>query len=257
MDLSGAIALVLTVVIGLIAVRLLQKVARRLLSNTKLDARIQRYLLAGLKLVLYVIFLIVVMDRLGINASSLVALLSVAALGLTLAAEDILGNMAGGLVILTSRPFAIGDYIEADGVGGTVEEISLNRTKLITPDGLAALIPNKTLAATKVTNYTALGRRRVKLTVTASYDAPTETVKTACRKALDMTGGLLAVPAPAVYLSGYGESSIEYTVFCWTKAESYWDVYYALTEHLRDAFGEFGVEMTYDHLNVHIVENRS
>ena len=141
LDLSGFIALVLTIVIGLIAIRVIQKIANRLLSNSKLDGRIQKYLLSGLKLVLYVIYVIAILDQLGIDPTSLVALLSVAALALALAAEDILGNMAGGLVILTSHPFTIGDFVEAGGTSGTVEEITLNHTKLVTPDGLTVLLP--------------------------------------------------------------------------------------------------------------------
>ena len=254
LNLSGFIYLVLTVVIGLFVIKILHKVVRRLLSNTKLDIRIQKYLLSGLKTVLYVILIIAVLERLGLNSSSLVALLSVAALGLTLAAEDILGNMAGGLVILTARPFIIGDYIEVGGTSGTVEEISLNHTKLMTPDGLLVMLPNKELSSSKVTNYTALGRRRVTQKVTASYDAPTETVKAACRTALARTEKLLDDPSPSVYLSNYGASSIEYTIFCWTDTADYWDVYFSLGEQLRTAFDEAGVEMTYDHLNVHIVE---
>ena len=127
LDLSGFIALVLTIVIGLIAIRVIQKIANRLLSNSKLDGRIQKYLLSGLKLVLYVIYVIAILDQLGIDPTSLVALLSVAALALALAAEDILGNMAGGLVILTSHPFTIGDFVEAGGTSGTVEEIKIGR----------------------------------------------------------------------------------------------------------------------------------
>lgn len=256
LDLSGFIALVLTIVIGLIAIRVIQKIANRLLSNSKLDGRIQKYLLSGLKLVLYVIYVIAILDQLGIDPTSLVALLSVAALALALAAEDILGNMAGGLVILTSHPFTIGDFVEAGGTSGTVEEITLNHTKLVTPDGLTVLLPNKALSAAQVTNYTALGRRRVTQKVTASYDAPTEDVKAACRDALANTPKILEDPASAVYLSNYGESSIEYTVFCWCSAADYWDVYFGLGENLRSAFAGHGVEMTYDHLNVHIVENR-
>jgi small conductance mechanosensitive channel len=230
------------------------KLTRNLLSKSKLDHRVQKYLISGIRLVLYVISALIVVDSLGIPITSLVALLSVASLGVTLAAEDILSNVAGGLVILSSRPFAIGDFIEASGVSGTVEEITLNHTKLITADGLLVMVPNKTLSSSQMTNYTALGRRRVKQVVTASYDAPTETVKAACRQALDMTDGILSDPAPAVYLSSYGESSIEYTIFCWTKTAAYWDVYFGLTEHLRDCFAQKDVEMTYDHLNVHIVE---
>lgn len=257
LTLSKILSAAATLLVCLLAVRLLMKVARKLLSASKLDARIQKYLLTGVKLVLYVITVVIVAESLNINTTSLVALLSVGSLGVTLAAEDILGNVAGGLVILSSHPFSIGDFVEANGVSGTVEEISLNHTKLVTPDGLLVMLPNKELASAKMTNYTVRGRRRVMQKVTASYDAPTETVKAACRRALEQTENLLEDPAPTVYLTAYKESSIEYTVYCWATPENWWGAYLALGEHLRDAFREYGVEMTYNHLNVHIIENQS
>ena len=116
------------------------------------------------------------------------------------------------------------------------------------------MLPNKTLADSQMTNYSTLGRRRVVQIVTASYDAPTEVVKDACMKAIMMTDKVLTDPAPAVRLTAYQESSIEYKAFCWSNTDDYWDVYFALGENLRAAFAEYGVEMTYDHLNVHIVE---
>lgn len=253
---GAVLSAAITLLVCLIVIRVLLKLLRKLLAKSRLDSRVQKYVLSGVKLLLYLIAAIIVVGSLGIDMTSLVALLSVASLGVTLAAEDVLSNVAGGLVILSSHPFMIGDFIEVSGTSGTVEEIALNHTKLVTADGLLVMLPNKSLADSQVTNYTALGRRRVKQVVTASYDAPTETVKAACQKALDMTDGVLADPAPAVRLTGYGDSSIEYTVYCWASAGGYWDVYYALGEHLRTAFEQEGVEMTYNHLNVHIVEPR-
>ena len=189
---------------------------------------------------------------LGINMTSLVALLSVGSLGITLAAEDVLGNVAGGLVILSSHPFAIGDFIESGGVSGTVEEISLNHTKLITPDGLTALLPNKELAASKVTNYTVLGRRRIVWRMSAAYGAPTETVKAACHRAVEATEHILNDPAPAVYLTAFGESGVDFTVYCWASAEDFWTTQFALAEHLREEFAQAGVEIPYNKLDVHI-----
>lgn len=256
MTLGRIVSVIITLIICLIVVKAVLKLTGRLLSRSKLDARVQKYVHSGIKLVLYVIAALVVVDSLGVPITSLVALLSVGSLGITLAAEDILGNVAGGLVILSSHPFSIGDFIEASGVSGTVQEITLNHTKLLTPDGLLVMLPNKELSGSKVINYTVLGRRRVTQKVTASYGAPTETVKEACRQALSMTGKVLEDPASAVYLSNYGASSIEYTVFCWCNAADYWDVYFGLGENLRTAFAQKGVEMTYDHLNVHILENK-
>ena len=245
----------LMLLVCLVVVRLVMKVARRLLAASRLDGRVQKYLLSGIRLVLYLLSAIIVVGSLGIDMTSLVALLSVASLGVTLAAEDVLANVAGGLVILSAHPFAIGDYIEVSGTSGTVEEITLNYTKLVTPDGLLVMLPNKTLADSQVINYTALGRRRVTQVITASYGDETETVKAACRAALERTPGLLQDPPPAVYVTGYGESAIEYTIYCWCAAENFLNVKFTLSEQLRPAFAEHHVEMTYNHLNVHIVEN--
>lgn len=254
--LSDIVAALLTLVVCLIIIRVVIKLLRKLLVKSRLDARVQKYLVGGIKTVLYLITILIVITNLGIDTTSLVALLSVVSLGITLAAEDILANMAGGLVILSARPFNIGDYIEASGTAGNVKEISLNYTKLITPDGLLVMLPNKALADSQMINYTALGRRRVCQKVTASYDAPTATVKQACQAALDMTENILTDPAPVIRLTNYGNSSIEYAVYCWASTDDYWTVHYALGENLRTAFERSGVEMTYDHLNVHIVENR-
>ena len=195
-------------------------------------------------------------EALGLNTSSLTALVSVLTLGVTLAAEDILGNVAGGLVILSSHPFSIGDTIEVDGVEGVVREITLNHTKIEAYDGQTIMQPNKALSSSRVTNYTALGRRRIIHSVSASYDAPTETVKAACLEAVAATPNVLTEPAPSVYLTDYGSSAIEYSVRCWAETKDYWDVYYALNENLRTAFAAHGVEMTYDHLNVHVLERK-
>ena len=257
-SLGKVLSALATLLVCLIAVKLIMKLLTRLLSRTqKLGDRLQGLLLTAVKVILYVLTLIITAEALGFNTSSLTALLSVLTLGVTLAAEDILGNVAGGLVILSAHPFSIGDYVEVGGVAGTVHEISLNHTKLVTPDGHLVMLPNKELASSQMTNYTVLGRRRVVQRVTASYDAPTETVKAACRRALEQTENLLEDPAPTVYLTAYKESSIEYTVYCWATPENWWGAYLALGEHLRDAFREYGVEMTYNHLNVHIIENQS
>ena len=210
--LENILTAALTLLVCLVAVRLLLKLVRRLLSRTKLEERIRRYILTLLKLLLYTL-------------------------------------------TVSSHPFAIGDFIESGGVSGTVEEISLNHTKLITPDGLTALLPNKELAASKVTNYTVLGQRRIVWKMTASYGAPTETVKAACYRAVEATEHILPDPAPAVYLTAFGESGIDFTVYCWAAAEDFWGAQFALAENLRAEFAKAGVEIPYNKLDVHIVED--
>ena len=253
-SLEAILTAVAALLVCLVVVRLLLKLVRRLLRRSRLEERVQRYIIGLLKLVLYTLMVVFTAGALGINMTSLVALLSVGSLGVTLAAEDILGNMAGGLVILSSHPFSIGDFIESGGVSGTVEEISLNHTKLTTPDGLVALVPNKELAASKVVNYTVLGRRRIVWKMSASYDAPTETVKDACLRAIGRTEHILPDPAPTVFLTAFGDSGIEFTCYCWAASGDFWATQFALAENLRSAFAEAGVEIPYNKMDVRIIE---
>ena len=249
-----AISALITLLICIYVIRVVTKIFGRMLSRTRMDGKIQKYILTGIKAILFVVTALIILGSLNIDMTSLVAMLSVCSLGITLAAEDILGNIAGGLVILSTHPFEVGDYVEADGVGGTVEEISLNHTKLLTPNGQYILVPNRALSSSKITNYSRLGRRRIAVAVTASYDAPTKLVFAACGEAMDMTPNLLSDPAPVTRLTNYGESAIEYTLYCWTAVGDYWDSYFALMTNIRTAFEKHNVEMTYNHLNVHVVE---
>lgn len=254
-SLGHILSAILTLLICLVAVRLLLKLAKRLLDRSKrMNDRLRQIILTAVKVVLYILTGIITAGALGLNTSSLTALVSVLTLGVTLATEDILGNVAGGLVILSSHPFNIGDEIEVSGTTGIVREITLNHTKIETFDGQFVMQPNKELSSSRVINYTAMGRRRVVRKITASYDAPTEQVKAACLEAVAATPNVLPSPAPVVYLTDYGSSAIEYSVRCWTETKDYWGAYFALNENLRDAFAAHNVEMTYDHLNVHISE---
>ena len=254
-SLGHILSAILTLLICLVAVRLLLKLAKRLLDRSKrMNDRLRQIILTAIKVVLYILTGIITAGALGLNTSSLTALVSVLTLGVTLAAEDILGNVAGGLVILSSHPFNIGDEIEVSGTTGIVREITLNHTKIETFDGQFVMQPNKELSSSRVINYTAMGRRRVVRKITASYDAPTEQVKAACLEAVAATPNVLPSPAPVVYLTDYGSSAIEYSVRCWTETKDYWGAYFALNENLRDAFAAHNVEMTYDHLNIHISE---
>ena len=253
-SLSHILSAILTLLICLLVSRLLLKLAKKLLHRgKKLNDRLRQIILTAIKVVLYVLTGIITAGALGLNTTSVTALVSVLTLGVTLAAEDILGNVAGGLVILSSHPFNIGDEIEISGTVGVVREIALNHTKVETCNGQYVMLPNKELSSSRIINYTAMGRRRVVVNVTASYDAPTDTVKAACMEAVAATPNVLPEPAPQAYLTGYGSSSIEYSVRCWTETKDYWSAYYALNENLRTAFAAHNVEMTYDHLNVHVL----
>lgn len=243
--------------ISLLVIKVVMHVLNKLLERPRFDQRMRKYILSAAKVLLYILATLIVADSLGIPVSSLLALFSVLGLAISLAIKDVLGNVAGGLVILFSKPFQIGDYIETDAGSGTVASIDLTYTQLDTVDGLRLMIPNSLMSDSKITNYTQLGTRRIDHTVTASYDDAIADVRAACLQAVDMTPDILKEPAPVVVVTQYGESSIEYHVRCWSRVDTYWDTNYALLENIKTCFDRNGITMTYNHLNIHILENET
>ena len=233
-SLGKLLGALLTLVICLIAVRLVTALLRRVLDKTHIDARVRKYLVQSVRLVLWVVTVLITADQLGIPVTSLVALLSVLSLAVSLAVQNVLANVAGGLVLLVTKPFAVGDYVDTPCGAGTVKDLTLTYTYLDTPDGLRIAAPNSSISAGKITNYTAFGTRRIEHAVSASYDAPVQTVRQALLDAVARTPGLLDKPAPEVYVNAYGESGIEYIVRAWARNADYWPAYYALNVHIVD-----------------------
>ncbi len=243
----------LLLLVCLTLARLLLGTARRLVERAALDERIKRYILRGLRAFLYLLTALVMAGSLNIDVSSLIALVGVFGLAVSLAVQDVLGNVAGGMVLLFSKPFTLGDYVSTADGEGEVAEITLTHTKLDTPAGQRVMLPNSKLMAGQIVNYTVRGVRRADHAVSASYDDAPEAVRRACLKALERTPGILPDPAPQVVLTAYGESSIDYHVRFWAKTEDYWDAHFRSLEEIHRAFAEDGVTMTYNHLNVHIL----
>ena len=203
--------------VGVLVIRVLMKTVDRLLARSQKVEAIRSYIHTAVNIFLWVLLVLMLAGTLDVDVTSIIAMLSVAGLAVSMALQNTLSNLAGGLVLLVTKP-------------------------------------NSQLSATRITNFNRLGKRRMDLKFTASYDAPTAQVRAALQEALEAVPGIMDDPAPAIFLSEYQASSIEYLVRLWTLSGDYWDVYYALQEGVRDAFARHGVEMTYDHLNVHIVE---
>lgn len=255
LTLSALLKTLVLLLVCLAVIRIVTNLARKLMGRTELDERVKRYGLRCIRMLLYALTVLIVAGSLGIDVTSLIALVSVFGLAVSLAVQDMLSNVAGGLVLLFSKPFSLGDYIENGEVSGTVSEIGLVHTKLDTPGGQRVMLPNSKLVAGQIVNYTVRGVRRADHAITASYDDSAEAVRAACLKAVSRTPYVLPDPAPQVVVTGYGESSVEYHVRFWTDADHYWDAHNASLEEIRRAFDEDGVTMTYNHLNVHILDS--
>lgn len=256
LSLNTVLRVAILLLVGLIAIRILMKVVDRLLERSKSLVSLRVYIRSVVKVGLWFLLGLMVAGSLGIDVTSIIALLSVAGLAVSLALQNTLSNVAGGIMLLVAKPFQVGDYVEADGVGGTVTAVDLSYTTFATPDNKEVFVPNSQLSAAKITNYTALGKRRVDLNFTASYDAPTQTVKGAIMEVVDAIPQIIRDPEPVVWLTEYQASSIQYVVRVWTSSEDYWSVYFAIQEGVRESFARRGVEMTYDHLNVHILDKQ-
>ena len=254
MTLEKLLTSLLLLIVCLIVIRLVNSIMKRITDKLNWDARIEKYLRSGVKTLMYILTALIVADSLGIPVTSLIALVSVFGLAISLAVQDVLSNIASGLVILFSHPFDLGDYVATNDGEGTVYEISLTHTKLDTPDGQRIMLPNSNMVSGKIINYSTLGIRRVNHPITVSYDCATEAVRASCLKAMGRTKGVLADPAPVVVINSYGDSAIEYRVRFWAKNDDYWDAYFQSLEEIRSCFAEDGIIITYNHLNVHIVE---
>ena len=239
---------------SLLVMKLLLKLLDRALGRSKMDAPLQRLIRSLLKGVLWSVTVIVALGCLGIEVTSLVA--SVVGLAFSLALQNFLSNLAGGMQILASHPFKMGDFVEAGGCSGTVTETGMFYTKLTTPDNKLVQLPNSTIVSANITNFSAQPTRRVELKVTASYDAPTEQVLALLSKMAADHPLILGDPEPAVHVDGYGDSAIGYVMRVWCANPDYWTVYYDLMDGFKPAFDRAGIEMTYPHMNVHMIEDR-
>ena len=246
---------IVTFLVCCIAIRIIKTFMTRMLSRaTKLDAPVKNLITKLVTTLLWALTIIIVAGAFGINATSLVAVLSVAGLALSLSVQNLLTNFFSGIMLLINKPFKEGDFVEIGDKVGTIKSIGFFNAILATPDNVSIMIPNGDLTAAAVKNYSREPNRRVDLTFSASYDAKTETVKAAIREAIGMDSRILSEPAPFVRLLSYDASSIKYVTRVWCKNADYWDVYFDLNEHVRESFEKHGVEMSYEHINVHMME---
>lgn len=242
---------VLILVIGVLVIRVIMRLITAALEKSHLEKAAHSLILSLARAAMYILLFLIAASQMGIDVSSIVALASVLTLALSLALQNMVSNLIGGFVILYTHPFHSGDYVEIAGQGGTVKEISMTYTVLATPDNRIISIPNSAVAAAQVVNYSSADSRRVELTVTASYDAPTQKVLDALVLAGTVDNALLN-PAPSAVIVSYDDSAIRYSLRIWVKPGDYWDVYFQVNQRIKDIFDQQGIEMTYPHLNVHL-----
>ncbi len=249
--LSKLLPFVLILVIGMIIVRIVMAIVGKSLEKSKMEKAAHSLVKSVLRVVLYGLLALIAASSLGIDVTGVVALASVASLALSLALQNSLTNLIGGFTLLYTHPFHSGDFVEIAGQSGTVKEIGMAYTKLLTPDNKLVQIPNASVVATEIINFSCTGTRRVDVAVSAAYDTPVDRVVAALKEAANVDG-ILEDPGVFAAVTGYGEHAINYVVRVWCPTDLYWDVYNATTYNIKAIFDRDGLKMTYPHLNVHL-----
>ena len=239
---GGKILLALLVfIIGRIVVNKIVKIFDGLSVLKKMDATVHSFATNFVKIVLYVVLILSVVNILGVPMASVITVLATAGLAVGMSLQGALGNLAGGIMLLVFRPFNVGDYVSAGGEEGVVKSIALFYTVLTTTDNRRITIPNGTLMNANVTNFSSEPLRRVDLAFACGKGEDVAKVQDLLLKTVSGHALVLADPAPFARLSGGTNEAMEFTVRAWTKSENYWDVYFDLTQSVTTAMGAAGI----------------
>ncbi|MDE5561110.1 MAG: mechanosensitive ion channel [Bacteroidaceae bacterium] len=237
--------------VGRLIVSVINRMVDGMMERRKIDPTIQTFMRSMLHVMLTLLLLISVVSALGVNTTSFAALLASAGVAVGMALSGNLQNLAGGIIILFFRPFKVGDYIEAQGAGGTVMEIQLFHTILNTTDNKKIYLPNGALSSGNITNYSREPLRRVDLTVSVEYGEDLDKVRRVLQELFAADGRIQKDPAPFVALGALADSSVNMTVRVWVLREDYWGVFFDTNEKIYNEFNRQGIGFPYPQLTVH------
>lgn len=245
-----AMALIIFV-IGRMVVGIIISMFGKLMSKSKYDDMLVDFLKSILNAVLMLFVIVASLDELGVDTTSLVAILGAAGLAIGLSLQDSLKNFAAGVMLLVFKPFRAGDYIEAAGVAGTVKKIGIFTSSMNTPDNKGIIVPNGKIYGDNIINYSAMTTRRVDMTFGIGYDDDLLKAKTVLEQMVKEDERILEEPAPVVAVSSLGDSSVNFTVRPWVKKEDYFAVLWAFTENVKLRFDKEGISIPFPQMDVH------
>lgn len=242
---------VVVAVVGRYAIKFINKFVAGMLERRNVEPTVQSFLKSFVNILLVTLLIITVVGTLGVNTTSLAALLASAGLAVGMALSGNLQNLAGGLILLFFKPFKVGDFIEAQGVSGIVKAIQTFHTVLTTTDNKEMFIPNGPLSSGNVTNYTKNALRRVDFTVSVEYGTDVQKVKEVTLELLKADERIMQEPAPFIALKELASSSVDFTVRVWTKATDYWNVFFETNERIYAEFNKQGIKFPFPQLQIH------
>jgi len=243
---------VLTLIIGLWVIRIIMRLFGRAMERSKLDASLEKFLASLVGIFLKVLLFISVISMLGVETTSFIAVLGAAGLAVGLALQGSLANFAGGVLILLFKPYKVGDFVDAQGVKGTVNAIQVFNTILKTPDNKTIIVPNGAISNGVITNFSTEPTRRVDMVFGIGYSDDIGKAKDVLKKLIASDDRMLKEPAPVVVLSELGDSAVNLTVRAWCNAGDYWGIYFDMQEKVKQAFDENGISIPFPQRDVHI-----
>lgn len=249
------VAAIIVFIIGRWLIGRLNGIFQQLLDKRKTDPSIRSFVKSFVNISLTVLLIVIVIDILGVKTTSLVALFASAGVAFGMALSGSLQNFAGGFMILLFKPYKVGDYIQALGAEGTVKEIQIFNTVLITADNKVIYIPNGKLSTDMVTNYSHQKTRRVDLIFNISYGDDYDRARNILQNILENDARILKTPAPLVALYKLNDNSVDITVRSWVTKDNYWDVYFYLNETVYKQFTENGIDIPFPQLTVHMAKD--
>ena len=237
--------------VGRLIINLLNKLITKILSKRDIDPSIKTFTSSLVNVSLTILLIISVVGALGVQTTSFAALLASAGVAVGMALSGNLSNFAGGLIILLFKPYKVGDYIEAQGIGGTAQGIHRLHTILRTVDNKDIFIPNGSLSSGVVTNFSKQSTRRVDWTFSVEYGSDHTKVTQVIELVLAQDTRILPDPAPFIALSKLSDSSVDFTVRVWVKSENYWGVFFDINKEIYATFNREGINFPFPQLTVH------
>ena len=246
------LAAIVVLILGRWVIKLVKKWMANGLMSKHGDATLHSFLSNLVSVLLYFILIIFIISILGVNTSSLVALLASAGLAIGMALSGTLQNFAGGVMIILFRPFKVGDFISAQGFEGKVSEIQIFNTHLLTVDNKEVILPNGALSTGVMTNFSKQGTRRVDWTFSMAYGDDYDRAKALLLRLCADDPRIMGDPAPFVELIKLNDSSVDLTVRAWVNAADYWPVFFAMNEKVYKAFAQEGLHIPFPQMDVHM-----
>ena len=242
---------VVVAVVGRYIVKFINKLVAGMLERRNVEPTIQTFLKSFVNILLVTLLIITVISTLGVNTTSLAALLASAGLAVGMALSGNMQNLAGGLILLFFKPYKVGDFIEAQGVSGTVKAIQIFHTVLTTPDNKELFVPNGPLSSGNVVNYSKNGTRRVDFTVSVEYGTDVEKVKQVTLELLKGDSRIMQDPAPFIAVKELAESSVDFTLRVWVDVAEYWNVFFDTNERIYAEFNKQGIGFPFPQIQIH------